>query len=360
MTAGADTFTYAYLANSDLLAAIAYPHDIASTRTYDDIQLRPPATPADYVGQDGNITAYVDSSDDVVYAADYSPFGEAFSESGTAPCAFGFSTIYRDAETGLLVYRFRPYDPARGVWPTKDLIGEMWGVNLYAMAGNDPVRGVDYWGLWKPTPESAGQARRSYWWEGPRDTIETLAQKVKLDPAESNKWAQKEVSVVAHDGKTHCAYSIPNTIYVSYGNLDSHFYVTQSFRINTGGYLGRVNDILMEFKQKYSNYYYVTKGPAAPPNEIRLDLKTNEDVIGWFHGSHGERGSLKLDDVKSTVRWCPVPFHTYFVVNEKTPQLYTSDQFEVHHKLSFIFLYSCQAAQGNWSNLLAPGGRLWA
>jgi len=133
MTGGADTFTYAYLANSDLLAAIAYPHGIASTRTYDDIQLRPPATPVDYVGQDGNVTAYVDSSDDVVYSADYSPFGEAFSESGTAPCAFGFSTIYRDEETGFLIYRFRPYDPARGVWPAKDPIGDIGHFAVHAL-----------------------------------------------------------------------------------------------------------------------------------------------------------------------------------------------------------------------------------
>jgi len=124
MTAGADTFTYAYLANSDLPASISYPSTISSTRTYDDIQLRPPATPADYVGQDGNITAYVDSSDDVVYSADYSPFGEAFSESGTAPCAFGFSTTDRDEETGFLIYRFRPYDPNTIRWPSPDPIGE--------------------------------------------------------------------------------------------------------------------------------------------------------------------------------------------------------------------------------------------
>jgi len=147
MTAGADTFTYAYLANSDLLAAIAYPHDIASTRTYDNIKLCPPATEADYVGQDGNITAYVDSSDNVIYSCLYSPFGEAFSESGTAPCAFGFSTIYRDSETGFLTYRFRPYDPARGVWIGRDPIEENGGVNLYAMVGNDAVDRWDELGL---------------------------------------------------------------------------------------------------------------------------------------------------------------------------------------------------------------------
>jgi RHS repeat-associated protein len=35
MTAGTDTFTFAYLANSDLLSSITYPNDIASARSYE-------------------------------------------------------------------------------------------------------------------------------------------------------------------------------------------------------------------------------------------------------------------------------------------------------------------------------------
>jgi RHS repeat-associated protein len=35
MTAGTDTFTFAYLANSDLLSAIAYPNDISAKRAYE-------------------------------------------------------------------------------------------------------------------------------------------------------------------------------------------------------------------------------------------------------------------------------------------------------------------------------------
>ncbi len=83
----------------------------------------------------GNITAYLDASDNAVYTAEYSPFGKAFNETGTAPCAFGFSTIYRDQETGFLAYRFRYYDPNLGRWLSRDPIGEWGGVNLYGMVG---------------------------------------------------------------------------------------------------------------------------------------------------------------------------------------------------------------------------------
>jgi RHS repeat-associated protein len=95
----------------------------------------------------GNITAYLDASDNVVYTAEYSPFGKITTSTGTAPCQFGFSTIYRDADTGLLAYRFRDYDPNLGRWPARDPLGEDGGVNLYAMVGNDPVGRWDNLGL---------------------------------------------------------------------------------------------------------------------------------------------------------------------------------------------------------------------
>jgi RHS repeat-associated protein len=95
----------------------------------------------------GNITAYLDASDDAVYTAEYSPFGKITATTGTAPCQFGFSTIYRDAETGFLAYRFRDYDPNLGRWLSRDPIGEMGGYNLYGFVGNDGVNWVDLFGL---------------------------------------------------------------------------------------------------------------------------------------------------------------------------------------------------------------------
>jgi RHS repeat-associated protein len=96
----------------------------------------------------GNITAYLDASDNAVYTAEYSPFGKITATTGTAPAQFGFSTIYRDQETGFLVYRFRYYDPNLGRWPSRDPMGEMGGVNLYAMVGNNPASVIDAFGMY--------------------------------------------------------------------------------------------------------------------------------------------------------------------------------------------------------------------
>ena len=41
------------------------------------------------------------------------------------------------------------YDPNLQRWLTLDPIGEAGGINLYQFVGNDPVNGVDPWGLFQ-------------------------------------------------------------------------------------------------------------------------------------------------------------------------------------------------------------------
>ena len=50
------------------------------------------------------------------------PFGEPLAASGTvaAEMPFRFSTKYQDAETGLLYYGYRYYDPVTGRWLSRD------------------------------------------------------------------------------------------------------------------------------------------------------------------------------------------------------------------------------------------------
>jgi RHS repeat-associated protein len=61
---------------------------------------------------------------------------------------FGFSTKYRDSETGFLYYGYRYYDPATGRWPNRDPLEEGGGINLYGFVGNDPLSRVDVLGQW--------------------------------------------------------------------------------------------------------------------------------------------------------------------------------------------------------------------
>ena len=75
----------------------------------------------------------------------YGPFGQKLSESGTiaANNPLQFSSEQFDADLGFVYYNFRYYFPAIGKWLTKDPIGEMGGLNLYAFCGNNAVNSWD-------------------------------------------------------------------------------------------------------------------------------------------------------------------------------------------------------------------------
>jgi RHS repeat-associated protein len=70
--------------------------------------------------------------------------------SGTAIAAenpWRFSSKRQDPTTDWVHYEFRVYDPSSGRWLSRDPIGEAGGENLYGFVGNDPVNGVDLFGL---------------------------------------------------------------------------------------------------------------------------------------------------------------------------------------------------------------------
>lgn len=96
----------------------------------------------------GNVIAWQDlATGQVVAKNDYGPFGEPIPVSGSNPTPFGFSTKYTDAETALVYYGFRYYNPSTGRWLSRDPIEESGGVNLYGMVRNNAVNLWDYLGL---------------------------------------------------------------------------------------------------------------------------------------------------------------------------------------------------------------------
>ena len=60
---------------------------------------------------------------------------------------FGFAGGLYDAETGLVRFGARDYDPVVGRWTEKDPIDFEGGVNLYAYVLGDPINLMDFSGL---------------------------------------------------------------------------------------------------------------------------------------------------------------------------------------------------------------------
>jgi RHS repeat-associated protein len=97
----------------------------------------------------GNITALMNSKNEIVAKYLYDPFGNPLAMSGPmAPLnRLGFSSKERHTQSGLILYEFRPYDPNLQRWLNQDPIGERGGINLYRFVRNSPVNDEDPFGL---------------------------------------------------------------------------------------------------------------------------------------------------------------------------------------------------------------------
>lgn len=95
----------------------------------------------------GNVEVVLNSSQAVVAAYRYDPFGNLTAKTGSLNQPYGFSTKRYDAQTGLYDFGMRFYSPMMPRWMTRDPLGEAGGLNLYAFVGNNPVNWVDPWGL---------------------------------------------------------------------------------------------------------------------------------------------------------------------------------------------------------------------
>jgi len=88
--------------------------------------------------------ALTDSAGNVVSTLDYDTYGNSV---GNALTRFDYTGRERDAETGLLYYRARWYDPQTGRFLSEDPIGLSGGMNLFRYADGSPVGKADPTGL---------------------------------------------------------------------------------------------------------------------------------------------------------------------------------------------------------------------
>ncbi len=95
--------------------------------------------------QVGTLRAVVDSAGTLVKQLDHDSFGNLLSDSNPAfSVPLGFAGGLIDADTGLVRFGYRDYDPNTGRWTAKDPIGFAGGdADLFEYCLSDPVNNND-------------------------------------------------------------------------------------------------------------------------------------------------------------------------------------------------------------------------
>ena len=104
----------------------------------------------------GNVTAIINQSTNLVAQYRYDPFGNLVAQTG--PLAEGNLYRYSSKEfhqaSGLYYYGYRFYDPNLQRWLNRDPLGEEGGINLYNIVKNDPINSIDPVGFLEAQPKS--------------------------------------------------------------------------------------------------------------------------------------------------------------------------------------------------------------
>lgn len=133
------------------------PHAEIGSATAIELEGHPYAVISDLIGNTACLVSLQDHSAQIYL---YSGFGESamVSPTSTISSPWQFASKRLDAETGLIFYGRRYYDPMLGRWLTPDPKGFVDGMNLYAFILNNPLNEIDAYGLSisrQPPPELA-------------------------------------------------------------------------------------------------------------------------------------------------------------------------------------------------------------
>ena len=126
----------------------------------------------------------------VAQRIDYDAFGIETQNTSPGWQPFGYAGGLVDAQTGLVRFGARDYDPVAGRWTAKDPIGFAAGsTSLYEFNANDPIGNVDYTGR-----------RISLQWHrvGPTPWLHAL---IRITPENQKKYALDSRFRPSEDGK---------------------------------------------------------------------------------------------------------------------------------------------------------------
>jgi RHS repeat-associated protein len=144
--------TITYTRGNDLSGSLEGAGGIGGllARTASEISnLQSPSHAYYHADGNGNVTAMIATNQAVVARYLYDPYGNPLAATGPLAEAnlYRFSCKEWHPLSGLVYYGYRFYDPLLQRWLSRDLIGELGGLNLFAFAQNAPLDFVDLYGF---------------------------------------------------------------------------------------------------------------------------------------------------------------------------------------------------------------------
>ena len=95
----------------------------------------------------GTVTSLSNSAGALAQTYTFDSYGKQTASSGSVTNPFQYTGREFDSETGLYYYRARYYDSTVGRFLSEDPTTFISGINFYGYVNNNPLVGVDPWGL---------------------------------------------------------------------------------------------------------------------------------------------------------------------------------------------------------------------
>ena len=258
----------------------------------------------------GNVVAYVSESGATAAQYVYDPYGNIAEQSGDLAdeFSFGFSTKYRDCETGMVSYQRRFYLPDLGRWLNRDPIEESGGENLYLFSANAPVAYYDVLGC-KWEIMRGGDVFASAIATSGSDIFQDLADIIKLDVSDYKLWAHTTDSFP----DTCKKYKIPNLIVYDNGTRK----IIDNFPFNIISVWQGQNESRARLDQAAG--YMVQFRTNVSSDQIASSLAT-DGLYRYTFSGHGDGGTgiNSYPDPFDTVD--PVTRYTRYGINRLTLQ----------------------------------------
>jgi len=96
----------------------------------------------------GSIRQFLNDVGTVRASYEYDPYGRQIRVTGDSDARLSFSGDFYES-SGLLLTRYRAYDPNLGRWLSEDPVRFGAGIDFYSYVGNNPIGYVDPLGLWR-------------------------------------------------------------------------------------------------------------------------------------------------------------------------------------------------------------------